>query len=169
MKQAVRKRRDVSREDFYKTVIQCMSIINCRTYSSLHTDRGTPSLGIGSTLTVRILPSDDAFGVFSFGSDSLARVVAETEGGTAVTLTVQRAGGTFDSVSVYWEVQGGEGNGDITPVVGQIDFIEGQTEEQLVLTVSNDMVSYQLLRMFSMCVLVIYVCMYEYIYQHTCM
>ena len=143
---------------FYKMAIQCMSIINCRTSFSPHTDLGTPSLGIGSTLTVRILPSDDAFGVFSFSSDSLARVVAEQEGGTVVTLTVQRAGGTFDSVSVYWEVQEGGGNGDITPAVGQIDFVEGQIEEELVLIVSNDMVSHQLLKIFFVCVSFIHTC-----------
>lgn len=104
-----------------------------------YTDVGVPSLGIGSTLTVIILPSDDAFGVFSFSSDSLARVVTEQDGGTAVRLTIQREGGTFESVDVYWEVEGGA-SGDISPASGQVSFDEGQMEKDLVLTVNNDVV-----------------------------
>ena len=103
------------------------------------TDQGVPGLSIGSTLIIRILPSDDAFGVFSFAADSLSRVVAEEEGGTGVSLTVQRQGGTFEDVTVYWEVEGG-GNGDISPTSGQVDFTEGQTQGQLTVTINNDQV-----------------------------
>ena len=102
-------------------------------------DQGVPGLSTGSSLTVRILPSDDAFGVFSFAADSLTRLVAERDGGTTVTLTVERQGGTFADVSVYWEVEG-EGNGDISPTSGQVDFAEGVTRGELTVTVTNDQV-----------------------------
>ena len=101
-------------------------------------DEGIPGLSIGSSISINIRPSDDAFGVFSFDSNSLSRVVEETEGGTPVVLTVIRSGGTFDSISVYWEVEGPEG--DVTPTRGVVEFAEGQTEGELTITVTNDQV-----------------------------
>ena len=106
----------------------------------LYTEEGVPGLSIGQNITIRILPSDDAFGVFSFATDSLSRLVSEQEGGTVVTLSVERLGGTFDDVSVYWEVEGGDG-GDVSPTSGLIDFSEGETEGELTVTVNNDQVS----------------------------
>ena len=47
--------------------------------------------------------------------------MSEQDGGTAVTLNVERLGGTFDDVSVYWEVEGG-GGGDVSPTSGRFDF-----------------------------------------------
>ena len=93
---------------------------------------------MGSTIAINILPSDDAFGVFSFEAGSLARVVEEQAGGTPVTLTVIRSGGTFGDIAVYWEVEGPEG--DIAPGQGVVDFAEGQTTGELVVTVADDLV-----------------------------
>ena len=106
----------------------------------LYTEEGVPGLSIGQNITIRILPSDNAFGVFSFATDSLSRLVSEQEGGTVVTLSVERLGGTFDGVSVYWGVEGGDG-GDVSPTSGLIDFSEGETEGELTVTVNNDQVS----------------------------
>ena len=99
---------------------------------------GIPGLSIGSTLVVNIRPSDDAFGRFGFHRNSLARVVEEQNGGTPVTLTVTRDGGTFGNVSVYWEVSGPPG--DISPSTGIVEFAEGQVEGELRITVADDLV-----------------------------
>ena len=77
--------------------------------------------------------------MFSFAADSLTHLVAERDGGTPVTLTIVRQGGTFADVSVYWEVEG-EGDGDIRPTSGQVDFAEGVTQGELTVTVANDQV-----------------------------
>ena len=111
--------------------------VQCYNSAILPTDQGVPGLSIGGNITIRILPSDDAFGVFSFAADSLSRLVSEQDGGTAVTLNVGRLGGTFDDVSVYWEVEGGDG-GDISPTSGRLDFSEGETEGELTVTINND-------------------------------
>ena len=66
--------------------------------------------------------------------------MSEEAGGTAVTLSIERQGGTFGDVSVYWEVEGGD-SGDISPIAGQVDFAEGETEGELTVTVTNDQVS----------------------------
>ena len=66
--------------------------------------------------------------------------MSETDGGTSVTLNIDRTGGTFDDVSVYWEVEG-EDNGDITPISGRVDFADSVTERELTVTITNDQVS----------------------------
>ena len=107
----------------------------------------TPSLSsIGSVLTVNIEPSDDAFGRFGFTPESQSRVVVEQSGGTPVTLTVTRQGGTFGNVSVYWSVSqsGGMPAGtamDIIPSEGTLEFTEGQNQMDILLTVNDDLVS----------------------------
>ena len=104
-----------------------------------------PSLSsVGSVLAVNIQPSDDAFGRFGFPDDSQSRIVAEQQGGTPVALTVTRQGGRFGDVSVYWSVsQSGGGSGgamDISPSEGVLEFSEGQTQMDIVLTVNDDLV-----------------------------
>ena len=106
----------------------------------------TPSLSsIGSVLTVNIEPSDDAFGRFGFTPESQSRVVVEQSGGTPVTLTVTRQGGTFGDVSVYWSVSqsGGMLAGtamDIIPSEGTLEFAEGLSQLDILLTVNDDLV-----------------------------
>ena len=110
-------------------------------------DAMDPSLSaIGSVLTVNIEPSDDAFGRFGFTPESQSRVVVEQSGGTPVTLTVTRQGGSFGDVSVYWSVSqsGGMPAGsamDISPGEGVLEFIEGQNEMDISLVVNDDLVS----------------------------
>lgn len=96
-----------------------------------------PSLGPGSRIAINILPSDDAFGVFSFSAGSRSIVVQESAG--SVTLTVERMGGALGVVSVYWEVQGAAGE-DISPSSDMVVFAEGQTSAGIVLTILNDTV-----------------------------
>lgn len=98
-----------------------------------------PSLGVGRSLVINILPSDDAFGVFGFTADSLVRLVSETSGGAIVNLTVARSAGTFGEVMTLWQVEGA--TNDITPSNGVIVFAEGQTQQTITLIVPDDMVS----------------------------
>ncbi len=95
-------------------------------------------MGTGKDLVINILPSDDAFGVFSYTEDSLSKVVEE--GVASVSFSVFRGSkGSFGDVSVYWEVEGPEG--DVTPTNGYVNFTEGQVSADLTLTLNNDMVS----------------------------
>ena len=98
---------------------------------------------MGSTLAIHIQPSDDAFGRFNLDSNSRARVVAEQQGGTPVTLSVLREGGVFGDVSLYWRVSqsGGSEVMDITPSEGTLMFSEGSNVEDIQLTIRDDLVS----------------------------
>ena len=108
-------------------------------YTPLHSDPQAPALGVGSSILVNILPSDDAFGVFGFTDDSLVSLVSESNVGTQVSLSVFRDGGSFGEVDVHWRVLGPVG--DITPASGVVVFGMGQTEGTVVLTVTDDLVS----------------------------
>lgn len=95
-------------------------------------------MGLASSIIVRIQPSDDAFGVFGFADDSLSSLVSERDT-TPVSLLVSRTGGTLGEVGVYWQVTGPAG--DITPASGVVVFSEGQVEGNVLLTVTDDLVS----------------------------
>ena len=106
-----------------------------------------PSLSsIGSVLAVNIQPSDDAFGRFGFAVESQSLVVAEQSGGTPVSLRVTRQGGRFGDVSVYWTVrQSGGVSGstmDISPSEGVLQFVEGQSQMDILLTINDDLVRF---------------------------
>lgn len=95
-------------------------------------------------MAITIQPSDDAFGRFSFSSDSLSHVVAEQTGGIPVTFTVLRDGGTFGLVSIYWQVTQSGTDGevrDISPATGEIIFAAEQRQQQFSVTVADDLVS----------------------------
>ena len=109
-----------------------------QTHAHTCTEIGAPGLAVGSTIAINILPSDDAFGVFSFDTGSLARVVEEQAGGTPVTLTVVRSGGSFGDIAVYWQVEGP--GGDIAPGQGTVEFAEGEMTGELEVTVADDLV-----------------------------
>ena len=92
-------------------------------------------------MAITILPSDNAFGRFSFSQDSLSFVVTE---GTPVILTVVRDDGKFDTVTVCWLVSQSAPQGptsDITPSSGQLVFAEHQIQQQFTIRVNNDRVS----------------------------
>ena len=109
----------------------------------LFADSGLPGLGVGQTMAITIQPSDDAFGRFSFSSDSLSRVVPEQLGSVALNFTILRAGGTFGLVSISWLVtQTGDSAlvTDISPATGVVMFPEGDTMQQFTLYVADDLV-----------------------------
>lgn len=94
-------------------------------------------------MAITIQPSDDAFGRFSFSPDSLSHVVPEQLGSVSLNFTVLRAGGTFGTVSVYWQVsQNGESTAvtDISPATGVVVFPERETQQQFTLSVTDDLV-----------------------------
>lgn len=96
-----------------------------------------PSLGPGSRVAINILPSDDAFGVFSFSAGSRSIVTQESAG--SVTLIIERMGGALGVVSVNWEVQGAA-SADVTPSSDVVVFAEGQRVATIVLSILNDTV-----------------------------
>ncbi len=96
-------------------------------------------------MAITIQPSDDAFGRFSFSSDSLSHIVAEQTGGVMVNFTVLRDGGTFGMVSVYWQVIQSGMSGevrDISPATGEVVFAADQRQQQFSLMVADDLVRY---------------------------
>ena len=94
---------------------------------------------MGKDVVINILPSDDAFGLFSFTENSLSKVVDEQSGGTPVFLTITRGSkGSFGNVSIYWEAE--ESAEDITPSSGWVDFSQGQLAADLNIMVNNDVV-----------------------------
>lgn len=110
---------------------------------SFAADLGLPGLGVGQTMAVTIQPSDDAFGRFSFSTDTLSHIIPEQVGGVPVTFTVLRDGGTFGVVSVYWRVTQTGGSTEVTdvsPASGQVVFQETERQQQFTLTVEDDTV-----------------------------
>ena len=99
-------------------------------------DIGTPSLSVGSSIAINILPSDNAFGIFQFSEDSLDIIAEET---SQVSLSIQREGGRFNDITIYWEVEGV--STDIQPTSGFLLFSEGQDLGSIQLLISDDVVS----------------------------
>ena len=88
---------------------------------------------------VTILPSDDAFGVISFTSDSLSATLDETPG-SQVMLRIQRTGGALGPVRVKWSATGPDKH-DLVNYTGSQDFRSGQNLTTLVVKVKDDVVS----------------------------
>ena len=97
-------------------------------------------------MLITIQPSDDAFGRFSFAPDSLSFIAAEGSGGSPVSLSVVRDGGSFSTVTVYWAVRMASSQlttTDILPASGTLEFVEDQRQANFTVLVSDDMVSRQ--------------------------
>lgn len=87
-----------------------------------------------------ILPSDDAFGIISFASDSLSRTVSEGSGST-VNLTVQRTRGVLGPSTVYWQVSG-QGARDVENTDGFAVLSEYINNTQIAIRIKQDAVCY---------------------------
>ena len=76
---------------------------------------------------VTVLKSDSSNGIFGFTSDSSANVIDEPG---SIVLSVNRSEGTFDDVSVTWEVReamtGTAATQDFAPATGRVEFVDGQ-------------------------------------------
>ena len=91
-------------------------------------------------LTVNILSNDDAHGRIGFAPSSLSKVQAELAVESVVTFVVIREYGSLGRVVALWNVSGNFSEGDISPLSGELVFEDGQTSQNISITVHRDMV-----------------------------
>ena len=91
-------------------------------------------------LTINILSNDDAHGRIGFAPSSLTKVNAELAADSTVTFEVIREYGSLGRVVVLWNVSGNISNGDISPMFGVLVFDNGETTQNISLTVHRDMI-----------------------------
>jgi len=91
-------------------------------------------------LTVNILSNDDAHGRVGFASSSLTKVTMETRDDSTVTFEVIREYGSLGRVVAQWNVSGNFSDGDLSPLSGELVFEDGQTSQNLSITVHRDVV-----------------------------
>ncbi|XP_060617754.2 adhesion G-protein coupled receptor V1 isoform X2 [Anolis sagrei] len=88
-----------------------------------------PGVTIGSprAVTVTILSNDNAFGIISFDMPALITLNEPRSGNQSVPLTLVREKGTYGTVTVIYEVEGGPNSPeeDLSPVRGNISFPPG--------------------------------------------
>lgn len=89
-------------------------------------------------LLYTVLKSDAGNGVFGFDSQSLSNTIDEP--GSAL-LIVNRERGTFETVTLYWEVRDMEGDiadTDFNPASGELVFGPGDSQELLNVTTIDE-------------------------------
>ncbi|XP_058132092.1 adhesion G-protein coupled receptor V1 [Dasypus novemcinctus] len=99
-------------------------------------------LGWPRTVSVTILSNDNAFGIISFNMPSLITVSEPRGRNESVPLTLIREKGTYGTVTVTFEVEGGPNppEEDLCPVKGNITFPPGRATVVYYLTVLDDVV-----------------------------
>ncbi|KAM9694992.1 adhesion G-protein coupled receptor V1 [Trichechus inunguis] len=97
-------------------------------------------LGWPRTVTVTILSNDNAFGIISFNMPSSITVSEPRGRNESVPLTLIREKGTYGTVTVTFEVEGGPNppEEDLSPVKGNITFPPGRATVIYNLTVLDD-------------------------------
>ncbi|XP_062985697.1 adhesion G-protein coupled receptor V1 [Elgaria multicarinata webbii] len=85
------------------------------------------TLGLPRAVTVTILSNDNAFGIISFDMPALITLTEPRGGNESVPLTLVREKGTYGTVTVIYEVEGGPNSPeeDLRPVRGNITFSPG--------------------------------------------
>lgn len=91
-------------------------------------------------LSINILSNDDAHGRVGFASSSLTKVTMETRDDSTVTFEVIREYGSLGRVVAQWNVSGNFSDGDLSPLSGELVFEDGQTSQNLSITVHRDAV-----------------------------
>lgn len=91
-------------------------------------------------LTINILSNDDAHGRIGFASSSLMKVTPETADDSTVTFEVIREYGSLGRVVAQWNVSGNFSDGDLSPLSGELVFEDGQTSQNISITVHKDVV-----------------------------
>ena len=84
------------------------------------------------------MPSDNAYGVFSFANASMNTTTAE---GLSAVLTIVRVAGSLGSVRVSWMLI--NGSSDFSLQNGSVVFAIGQTASQISVPVIDDAVCFR--------------------------
>eukprot|EP00794_Sanderia_malayensis_P009868 gene9868-10878_t len=100
----------------------------------LYNPTGGAVLGTASYINVTILPSDDAFGVFSFANSSNTVTVSEGQG--TVQLTIARKGGLLGAVNVAWRLN--NGLSDFATTQGSVMFATNENEKKFTIPIIDD-------------------------------
>ncbi|KAM6225436.1 adhesion G-protein coupled receptor V1 [Rhynchocyon petersi] len=97
-------------------------------------------LGWPRTVTITILSNDNAFGIISFNMPSSITVSEPKGRNETVPLTLIREKGTYGTVTVTFEVEGGPNppEEDLSPAKGNITFPPGRATVIYNLTVLDD-------------------------------
>uniref|UniRef100_A0A4X2LMQ1 Calx-beta domain-containing protein n=1 Tax=Vombatus ursinus TaxID=29139 RepID=A0A4X2LMQ1_VOMUR len=109
-------------------------------YLTLQKPSSKIKLGWPRSVTVTILSNDNAFGVISFDMPSLITVNEPRGRNESVPFILIREKGTYGSVTVSFEVEGGPNppEEDLSPVKGNITFPPGRAVMVYNLTVLDD-------------------------------
>uniref|UniRef100_A0A8D0G5U1 Calx-beta domain-containing protein n=1 Tax=Sphenodon punctatus TaxID=8508 RepID=A0A8D0G5U1_SPHPU len=104
----------------------------------------SPEIKLGSprTVTITILSNDNAFGIISFNMPSVITVNEPRGRNEFVPLTLIREKGTYGTVTVTYEVEGGPNppEEDLSPAKGNITFPPGRAVLIYNLTVLDDQI-----------------------------
>ena len=94
---------------------------------SLTRNSGKTALGDPKTLEVVIRASDDGYGVFALDQSSLIQTISEPGTGpvTEAEFVIVRTVGSYGTVIVNWEVVNASSSADLTPVKGNVTFVDG--------------------------------------------
>eukprot|EP00058_Branchiostoma_floridae_P024219 XP_002609709.1 hypothetical protein BRAFLDRAFT_102479 [Branchiostoma floridae] len=98
---------------------------------------GGAEIGSYGEVTVTILSNDNAHGIIGFVEDQLQTEAEETVSDNTVSLTVERLQGTVGQVIVNWEASR-DAAADISPVSGQVVFLDGERYSVLTLSILAD-------------------------------
>ncbi|XP_015763361.1 PREDICTED: G-protein coupled receptor 98-like [Acropora digitifera] len=96
---------------------------------TLTKNSGKTTLGDPKTLEVIIRANDDSYGVFRLDQSSLLQTISEPGTGpvTEAEFVIVRTKGSYGTVIVEWEVVNASSSADLTPVKGNVTFVDGDT------------------------------------------
>ncbi|KAM4707152.1 adhesion G-protein coupled receptor V1 [Discoglossus pictus] len=99
-------------------------------------------LGSQKVATVTILSNDNAFGIISFNMSAFITVTEPRGRNQSVPLTLIREKGTYGTVTVTFEIEGGPNSADedLTPATGNITFSTGRSFLIYNLTILDDQI-----------------------------
>ncbi|XP_055956200.1 adhesion G-protein coupled receptor V1 [Patella vulgata] len=100
------------------------------------------TIGSKNTILLTIKENDMPYGVLQFKNDPMTVYIKESRGADIqnASLTVQRARGSFGTVSISWSLSPAIGD-DLKPTFGTITFLPGVTEVDIELQSIDDDIS----------------------------
>ncbi|KAK7486836.1 hypothetical protein BaRGS_00021983 [Batillaria attramentaria] len=104
---------------------------------------GGADIGVQGAVTINILSNDNAHGIIQFAADSVNVVAEERDSAdNTILLNVVRQAGFFGRVAVQWVASGDhDGEADISPLAGRVEFANGQSVATIALTIKDDSVA----------------------------